>query len=40
VTLLRRFRLEMEGPDPTPFPSITLRPEGGPIMRVRRRVES
>ena len=40
VTLLRRFRLEMDGPDPTPFPSITLRPEGGPIMRVRRRVES
>jgi cytochrome P450 len=37
VTLLRRFRLEMDGPDPTPFPSITLRPEGGPVMRVKRR---
>jgi cytochrome P450 len=33
-TLLRRVRLEMAGPDPTPFPSITLRPEGGPVMRV------
>lgn len=36
ATLLRRFRLEMDGPDPVPFPSITLRPEGGPVMRVRR----
>jgi cytochrome P450 len=36
VTILRRFRLEMAGPDPVPFPSITLRPDGGPIMRVRR----
>lgn len=40
VTLLRRFRLEMAGPDPVPFPSITLRPEGGPIMRVVRRAGS
>ncbi|MEO8430230.1 MAG: cytochrome P450 [Acidobacteriota bacterium] len=37
VTLLRKFRLEMAGPDPVPFPSITLRPEGGPIMRLSRR---
>jgi cytochrome P450 len=37
VTLLRRVRLEMDGPDPTPFPSITLRPEGGPMMRVKKR---
>ena len=35
ATILRRHRLEMAGPDPAPFPSITLRPEGGPIMRVR-----
>ena len=40
VTLLRRCRLEMAGPDPVPFPSITLRPEGGPVMRVRARVGS
>jgi cytochrome P450 len=37
ATILRSVRLEMAGPDPTPFPSITLRPDGGPIMRVRRR---
>jgi cytochrome P450 len=37
ATILRRFRLEMAGPDPVPFPSITLRPEGGPVMRVRKR---
>ena len=37
VTILQRVRLEMAGPDPVPFPSITLRPEGGPIMRVHRR---
>ena len=37
VTILRRFRLEMAGPDPTPFPSITLRPQGGPMMRAIRR---
>lgn len=36
ATLLSRVRLEMAGPDPTPFPSITLRPEGGPLMRVTR----
>jgi len=36
ATLLRRVRLEMAGPDPTPFPSITLRPEGGPLMKVTR----
>jgi cytochrome P450 len=35
ATIGRRFELEMAGPDPTPFQSITLRPEGGPIMRVR-----
>ena len=40
VTLLRRCRLEMAGPDPVPFPSITLRPEGGPVMRVRARFGS
>ena len=39
ATLLSRVRLEMAGPDPTPFPSITLRPEGGPLMRVTRRSE-
>jgi len=39
ATLLSRVRLEMAGPDPTPFPSITLRPEGGPLMRVRRNLE-
>ncbi|MEP6993699.1 MAG: cytochrome P450 [Acidobacteriota bacterium] len=37
ATILRRCRLEMVGPDPTPFPSITLRPDGGPIMRVAKR---
>ncbi|HKD11393.1 MAG TPA: cytochrome P450 [Thermoanaerobaculia bacterium] len=37
ATILRRFRLHMAGPDPTPFPSITLRPEGGPLMRLERR---
>jgi cytochrome P450 len=36
ATILRRCRLSMAGPDPTPFPSITLRPEGGPLMRVAR----
>ncbi|HEY1251102.1 MAG TPA: cytochrome P450 [Thermoanaerobaculia bacterium] len=40
VTLLRRFRLEMDGPDPVPFPSITLRPEGGPMMKVFSRRSS
>ena len=40
VTILRRFRLEMAGPDPKPFPSITLRPKGGPTMRVSRRADS
>jgi len=35
ATIRRRFELEMAGPDPAPFPSITLRPDGGPIMRVR-----
>ncbi|HEX7254005.1 MAG TPA: cytochrome P450 [Thermoanaerobaculia bacterium] len=33
ATIRRRFRLEMAGPDPVPFPSITLRPDGGPIVR-------
>ncbi len=37
ATILRRFRLVMAGPDPVPFPSITLRPDGGPIMRVEAR---
>jgi cytochrome P450 len=37
VTLLRRFRLVMAGPDPVAFPSITLRPEGGVPMRIARR---
>jgi cytochrome P450 len=37
ATILRRFRLEMAGPDPVPFPSITLRPDGGPRMRVIQR---
>jgi cytochrome P450 len=37
ATLVRRFRLEMAGADPIPFPSITLRPEGGPLMRVLSR---
>ena len=37
ATLLRRWRLEMAGPDPVPFASITLRPDGGPVMRVRAR---
>jgi cytochrome P450 len=37
ATLLRRFRLRMAGADPTPFPSITLRPEGGPRMRLEER---
>jgi cytochrome P450 len=37
ATILRRVRLEMAGPDPTPFASITLRPEGGVPMRVVRR---
>jgi cytochrome P450 len=35
ATIHRGFELEMAGPDPAPFPSITLRPDGGPIMRVR-----
>ena len=36
ATILRRVRLELAGPEPTPFPSITLRPEGGLPMRVLR----
>jgi cytochrome P450 len=36
ATILRRARLEMAGADPVPFPSITLRPEGGPMMRVAK----
>ena len=40
ASFLRRHRLEMAGPDPIPFPSITLRPEGGPIMRVSLRTNS
>ena len=38
ATILRRFRLEMAGPDPVPFPSITLRPDAGPMMKVCSRV--
>lgn len=37
ATILRRFRLEMAGPDPVPLQSITLRPQGGPRMRITRR---
>ena len=37
ATLVRRFRFEMAGPDPAPFPSITLRPDGGLPMRVATR---
>jgi cytochrome P450 len=37
ATLLRDYRFEMAGPDPVPFPSITLRPDGGPVMRVWKR---
>jgi cytochrome P450 len=37
ATLLRRCRLEMAGPDPVPFASITLRPSGGPVMKVAGR---
>jgi len=34
ATIRRRFGFEIAGPDPVPFPSITLRPDGGPIMKV------
>ena len=37
ATILRGYRLEMAGPDPVPFPSITLRPDQGPFLRVKRR---
>ena len=37
ATILGRFSLEMAGPDPVPLQSITLRPEGGPLMKVRGR---
>jgi cytochrome P450 len=37
ATLVRRFRFEMAGPDPVPFPSITLRPDGGLPMLLRAR---
>ena len=37
ATLVRRFRFQMVGPDPTPFPSITLRPDGGLPMRLSAR---
>ena len=37
TTLLQRFRFEMAGPRPVPFPSITLRPDGGVPMRLVRR---
>lgn len=37
AVVAKRWRLEMADRDPVPFPSITLRPEGGPVMRVRSR---
>jgi cytochrome P450 len=37
ATVSQRFRFEMAGPDPVPFPSITLRPDGGPVMRLVKR---
>jgi len=39
ATILQRFRLEMAGPDPVPLQSTTLRPEGGPRMRIEPRAE-
>jgi cytochrome P450 len=37
ATLLRRFRFEPDGPDPLPFPSITLRPDRPVLLRVVAR---
>lgn len=37
ATLLRRFRFEPAGPDPLPFPSITLRPDRPVLLRVAGR---
>ena len=38
ATVARRFRLEWQGDAPiAPFPSITLRPQGGVPVRVSRR---
>jgi cytochrome P450 len=37
ATLLRRFRFEPAGPDPLPFPSITLRPDRPVRMRLAAR---
>lgn len=36
ATIAQRWRLEMAGPDPVPFPSITLRPDGPVSMRLSR----
>jgi cytochrome P450 len=40
ATILRTFRLESAGPDPVPLQSITLRPQGGPKMKITRRREA
>lgn len=40
ATIVRRFHLESAGPDPVPLQSITLRPQGGPKMRIVRRPEA
>jgi cytochrome P450 len=37
ATMARRVRVEPIGPAPTPFPSITLRPEGGVHVRISVR---
>jgi cytochrome P450 len=38
ATIARRWRFELAGAAPVPFPSITLRPEGGVPMRISRSV--
>lgn len=38
ATIARLWRFELVGADPVPFPSITLRPEGGVPMRISRSV--
>jgi cytochrome P450 len=40
ATILGKFQLESVGPDPVPLQSITLRPQGGPLMRVARRART
>jgi cytochrome P450 len=37
AALLRRFRFEPAGPDPLPFPSVTLRPDRPVLMRLAAR---